>query len=191
MSGHAPAPTDFAALHARLDQVERSLRAEEERSSEARAALLDARARALAVVRTRARVEALEVFAFRVGGERYAVRLDEVEQVLEAGALVHLPGAPRTVLGALNVGGLVVVVLDLRQLLRLGGLSDLVRVVVVRGASGSFGIAVEAVEGRLELPVSGRAQAVEGPFSAVTADRLAVLDLARLEGAGAGRPELR
>lgn len=185
MPSDAPTPTDFSALHRRLDQTERLLRTETTHSPEARARTLEARASALAIARTLKKEETLEVFAFQVGGERYAARLAEVEEVLEAGTLAHLPGAPRFVLGALNVSGLIVVVLDLRQLLHLGGMSDLVRVVVLRGATGPFGIAVETVDGRLELPLSACTPATDGPFSFITADRLAVLDLARLEDSGA------
>jgi purine-binding chemotaxis protein CheW len=186
VSPAAPSPAGFAALHARLDAVERSLSAEVGQAPEARAAILEARARALATARTEESSDALEVLAFAVGGERFAVRLSDVEQVVEAASLVHLPGAPRAVLGALNVGGSVVVVLDPRQLLRLPGMSDLTRVIVVRDARGTFGIAVEAVEGRVAVPTSACAPKVDGPFSAITPERLAVLDLARLVEPGAG-----
>lgn len=184
---HAPS-IDFAALLARLEQTERALRAGEGESPAARAGVLEARARSLAAGRGAERAETIAVFAFRVGGERYAVRLAEVEQVVESTGLVHLPGAPRAVLGALNVGGQVVVVVDPRQLLPLQGLSDLARVVVVRGGDGAFGLAVEAVEGRLELPASALGPALDALFSAVCTDGLALFDLAGLEDAAKGRP---
>lgn len=174
----------FESLYARLDKMEQMLSAEISLSPEARATILEARAKTLAEDRKKEATETLEVFIFQVGGERYAVRLSEMEVVVEVKTLARLPGAPRHVLGALNVSGTVIAVLDLRQLLNLSGMSDLTRVVVVRGPSGPFGLAVEAIEGRHESPVSKHSSRLEGPFSSVTAEWLAVLDLARLEECG-------
>jgi purine-binding chemotaxis protein CheW len=55
---------------------------------------------------------------FIVGGSRYAVPLASVERVLPMVAVRPVPGAPRVVLGAINVEGRVVPVVDLRR--RLG-----------------------------------------------------------------------
>ncbi|MFP2934810.1 chemotaxis protein CheW, partial [Pyxidicoccus sp. 3LG] len=135
--------------------------------------------------------ETLSVLAFQVGGERYAVRIEHVDHVLEARGLASLPGAPRHVMGALLSRSRIVPVLDLRQLLGLegGGMSDLGKVVVVEVGEESFGLAAENVEGRKELPKGDLSQPPPGPFLFLTQDRLTVLDLEQLGGPSAARQE--
>lgn len=182
---------DFAELHRRLDEVQTLLDRGQRLPSDKRREVLGARARALAGTRQEARDPTLGVLVFRVGGERYAVPVEAVDHVMEARGLCSLPGAPRHVLGALVSRARVVTVLDLRQLLGLegGGMSDLSRVVVVDAAGEGFGIAVEAVEGRLELKRAELSDPPPGPFAYLTSDRLSVLDLERLGAPGTeGRP---
>jgi purine-binding chemotaxis protein CheW len=56
--------------------------------------------------------------AFLIDGNRYALRLAQVERVLPLVAVSPLPKAPDIALGVINLGGEVVPVLDLRR--RLG-----------------------------------------------------------------------
>jgi purine-binding chemotaxis protein CheW len=128
------------------------------------------------------------VLAFTVAGERYALDIDAVAQVLEAKGLWPLPASPPWLLGAMVARTRVIPVVDLRQLLGLegGGLSDLTRVVVAEHEGEAFGLAVEALEGRVEVPREGLVPAEKGPFRWIAPDRLALLDLAKL-GAPAGK----
>ncbi len=190
----ADAPDDrrrsnFEKLYQRLEEAERALSHDGAASPEERARILSERAGALAGARAQAAAPALEVLAFRVGGERYAVPIEEVDEVLEIRGLCGLLGAPRHVLGAVVARSRVLPVLDLRSLLGLegGGMTDLTKVVAVGRGDDLFGLAAEEVEGRLALPRSSGARPLAGPFSFITADRLAVLDLALL-GAPAAPP---
>ena len=176
-------PVDFAALHRRLDEAEAQL--DGEAGPAARQAILAERGRAIAAARETARPELMPVVAFSVGGERFAVEVEAVTQVLDARGLQPLLATPPWLLGAMVARSRVVPVLDLRQLLGLpgGGLSDLTRVVVVESEGDAFGLAVEALEGRVEVAREWLEPAPSGPFHWIAADRLALLDLARL-GAG-------
>jgi len=151
-------------------------------SPEERRRILQERARALAEARLEPRREGIPVLAFSVGGERYAVDVAEVSQILESKGLWPLPGAPRWLLGAMLARSRVIPVLDLRRLLGLegGGLVDLERVVVVEERGDAFGIAAESVEGRIEVPSEGLTPPARGPFRWLAPDRLALLDLSRL-----------
>jgi purine-binding chemotaxis protein CheW len=179
--------SSFEELFRRLEEAERALARDGAATPEERRKILAERARALAGTRTQAGAAGLEVLAFRVGGERYAVRIEEVDEVLEVRGVSALLGAPRHVLGAVAARARVILVLDLRALLGLegGGLSDLLRIVAVGHGDDLFGIAVEEVEGRLSLSPGPSEKATHGPFAFITADRLAVLDLALLGEPGA------
>ncbi|ATB47041.1 chemotaxis protein CheW [Corallococcus macrosporus] len=187
------AKMDYAGLKRQLSEAHALLDGRQGVSPEKRREVLSARARALAEARHEERQEVLSVLAFQVGGERYAVRIEHVDHVLEARGISALPGAPRHVLGALVSRSRVVPVLDLRQLLGLegGGMSDLGKVVVVEAGDSeeSFGLAAESVEGRKELPKTELSQPPPGPFLFLTPDRLTVLDLEQLGGPSATRPE--
>ncbi|HSN90635.1 MAG TPA: chemotaxis protein CheW [Anaeromyxobacteraceae bacterium] len=182
-----PAEIDFAALQRRLDEVEARLSGEEQ-ATERRAAILEERARAIAGTREVARERTVSVLAFSVGGERYAIDVEAVGQVLEAKGLCPLPAAPPWLLGAMVARTRIVPVLDLRQLLGLqgGGLTDLAKVVVAEHEGEVFGIAVEGLEGRIDVPVRGLTASEKAPFRWIAADRLALLDLGAL---AAGRGE--
>ena len=182
MPRRTPDAVDFDALTRRLDEADAQLGGDgacEARRGE----ILAERALAIAGSREVVHVESVPVVAFTVGGERYAVDVDAVGQVLEARGLQPLIAAPPWLLGAMVARTRIVPVLDLRHLLGLGGggLSDLSRVVVVEHLGDSFGLAVEALEGRLEVPRAGLTPAAAGsPFVWVAPDRLALLDLSRL-----------
>ena len=182
---------NYATLRRQLDEAHALLQGTQAVSLEKRREVLGARARALAESRNEERQEVLSVLVFQVGGERYAVRIEHVDHVLEARGLASLPGAPRHVLGALVSRSRIVPVLDLRQLLGLegGGMSDLGKVVVVEVGEESFGLAAEGVEGRKELLRSELSQPPPGPFLFLTPDRLTVLDLELLGGPSVARQE--
>ena len=124
----------------------------------------------------------MPVLAFKVGGERYAVQVGAVFQVVDATGLTPLPATPPWVLGAVLARTRVVPVLDLRALLGLegGGMSDLAKVVVLEDEGDLFAIAVEDLEGRIDLDPDKLATSADGPFAWIAPDRLAVLDLSRI-----------
>jgi purine-binding chemotaxis protein CheW len=160
-------------------------RAEARRAEE----ILARRGRAVAASRAPEAPDGLEVLAFEVAGERYALELAEVVQVIDARAVATLPGAPRWLLGAVTARMGPVPVLDLRQRLGLegGGLADAAQVIVVDHQGVAFGIAVERLQGRLLVPRAGLA-AGTGPIRWVAPDRLALLDLARIAEGGGKEP---
>ena len=174
----------FDELYRRLEQAERTLARGAQLTVDERAKVLGERATALASARDveRDEREILEVVAFRVGGERYGVPIEKVDEILEIRGLCPLMGAPRHVLGALVARSRVVPVLDLRQMLGLegGGMSDLTKVVAIAEGEDLLGLAVEEVEGKIELTRTEGGTPMAGPFLFVTADRLAVLDLEQL-----------
>src|SRR5271169_5672673 len=51
---------------------------------------------------------------FRLGGEGYALEVMRVQEVLDMQALTEVPGAPKHLLGVINLRGHVVPVYDLR-----------------------------------------------------------------------------
>lgn len=55
-----------------------------------------------------------EILIFELGGERYGLSLDAVQEVVRAVAVTRLPGAPPIVEGVIDVRGRAVPVLDLR-----------------------------------------------------------------------------
>jgi purine-binding chemotaxis protein CheW len=178
---------DFAALQRRLDEAEAVLSRQE--SAEERRRILEERARALAKTREEERAGGVEVLAFRVGGERYAVEVGAVFQAVDARGLMPLPATPPWVLGAIIARTRVVPVLDLRALLGLqgGGMIDLAKIVIVEQDGELFGLAAEELEGRLEVPRDGLSRSRD-PFAWIAPDRLALLDLSRV-GAPAARGE--
>jgi purine-binding chemotaxis protein CheW len=145
-------------------------------------AILRERARELAQARDEESADIRVILPFEVAGDRYAVEVVRVHQVLDARRVHPLLGAPRGVIGAIVARTRPLPVLDLRHVLGLegSGLSDLQRVVILDDGGDLFGLAVERVGRRIEVPVEELRPAEAGPFVWVTSDRRAVLDPSRL-----------
>lgn len=151
------------------------------------------RARARALVRAPEQAPAadtlLELLEFRLAQERYAVEIQYVREVVPLQDLTPVPCTPPFVLGVVHLRGRILPVLDLRKVFELPeqGLTDLHRIVVVRGDGLEFGLLAEVVVGVRTVPLETlqpslptligiRSDYLQG----VTAEHLVVLDLARI-----------
>jgi purine-binding chemotaxis protein CheW len=178
-------PVDFDDLQRQLDQVEARL-AEGSGPGDRRRELMAERARALARPNEVIREDLLPLLVFTLGGERLAVEVDRVVQVVEARGLQRLVASPAWLLGALVARGRVVPVLDLRERLGLArGLADLGKVLVLEQAGELVGLAVEALEGRSDVSRRGLV-AADPPRRWRAEGGLAVLDLGALLAARGG-----
>ena len=80
----------------------------------------------------------------RVGGEEYALSVDQVVEVDELGDVTPLPGAPSTFLGVRNLRGQVVPVVDLATVLGIDG-AECRRAMIVEGEGERVALAVTEV----------------------------------------------
>ena len=60
----------------------------------------------------------MQAVVFAIDGQRFALRLAAVQRVVRAVSVTPLPGAPDVVLGAIDVAGTIVPVLDMRRRFR-------------------------------------------------------------------------
>lgn len=91
--------------------------------------------------------------AFALNGDRYGLPLASVERVLPMVAISLLPGAPPAVLGAINLHGTVVPVLDVRRRLGLnaGELGPSARLLVARAGRRTVGVPADDVVGVVDV----------------------------------------
>jgi purine-binding chemotaxis protein CheW len=155
------------------------------------AGILRDRARALArrVESAPAAEVMLEVLEFNLADERYAVETRFVREVHPLKELTPLPCTPAFILGIVNVRGRILPVLDLRKLFDLPekGLTDLHRVILVRGDDLELGLLADITLGVRSLPIASLQPSLptltgirEEYLKGVTSERLVVLDLARI-----------
>ena len=156
-----------------------------------RMTILRGRARALArpTEHLPAAETLLEVLEFRLAQERYAVETRYVREVAPLKELTPLPCTPSFVLGIVNVRGQIVPVFDLKKLFDLPeeGLTDLHRIIIVRGNNLELGLLADLTLGVRSIPLSSLQSSlptltgIRGDYlKGVTAEGLVVLDLARL-----------
>jgi len=153
--------------------------------------ILRARARALARPPRPASAAGtmLELLEFRLASERYALESRHVQGVYPLRELTPLPCTPPFVLGIVNVRGRILPVLDLKKFFALPeqGLTDLHRIILVRGNDLELGLLADVIVGvrsvaahslQPSLPtLTGiRADYLKG----ISEERLVVLDLARI-----------
>ncbi len=173
---------DWPEAYARLDRWQQALAGTGERSPEAAAQLLAARAAALAL---------LELLVFSLAGERFAVEAARVVEVVAPRELTPLPLAPDFLPGIVYHQGLIVPVFDLRRLMGLAGETWKAGepVVVVEAEGMVFALRADAVAGtgRIGAQELGPLPAAAAPdraawFRGLSADMVLVLDLAALAG---------
>ncbi len=133
----------------------------------------------------------LGVVEFALGRERYAFLAEHVCEVLRMENFSPLPCAPRWVAGVMNVRGQILTVLDIGAWLELprSGLAEVNNIILLRSAShgARVGVLADAILGvrtlradalQTSLPTLSGLRA--GILRGVTADRLVVLDAAKL-----------
>lgn len=186
-----PSSIDWAAIHRRLEHAARSLEQGLTPAPGEKQRILRDRARVLAreLKPDQAVEDRLEVIEFLLAYERYAIESSWVREVYPLKEITPLPGAPAFVLGIINVRGQIVSVVDLKKFFDLPsrGLTDLNKVIIIGDGNIEFGLLADAVPGVRQVPreeiqpslptqTGVRADYVRG----LTADRLVVLDVARI-----------
>ncbi len=131
----------------------------------------------------------LELLEFTLAHERYAIESRFISEVHTLEELTPLPAVPESIRGIVNLRGRILPVLDLKKFFELPehGLTDLHRIVVVRGHDLELGlladtvvglrhVALESLQPTLPTLTGIRADYLKGVSDA----RLVVLDLDRV-----------
>ncbi|MBF0551742.1 MAG: purine-binding chemotaxis protein CheW [Deltaproteobacteria bacterium] len=174
-------------LRARLRAVQASVEKGFEPNPEQEKAIFKERARRLAqeITEPEKAQDYLEVVGFHLGLEKYAIELTHVAEVYPLKDLTPLPQTPPFVLGIFNARGRIISVLDLKKLIGLPdvGLTNLNRVIVLRGGDMEFGILADSILGVKLIPVDTLQPSLPTLtgvkaeyFRGVTGDRIVVLD---------------
>jgi purine-binding chemotaxis protein CheW len=89
----------------------------------------------------------LQLVAFRLGAEEYAIPIEMVESIIKLGPLTSVPGSPPYVRGVMNLRGRIMSVIDLRQRFGMPSGDDQPegRILVVQYAETTIGILVDSV----------------------------------------------
>jgi purine-binding chemotaxis protein CheW len=95
----------------------------------------------------------IELLAFRLGGEEYAVMVDDVREVLRNYHLTVVPNAPAHILGIMSLRGTVTTVIDpcKRIGLRPGVRDDKSRIIIVSTEDEDVGLIVDRVTGVVRI----------------------------------------
>jgi len=174
--------------HGALRQLERAHQSEPSRSPEEVARILEERARILARPPRAARNgESLDLLAFGVGRESYAVDIRSVVDVIRFVPPTPVPCTPPACLGLVNHKGRILPVLDLRPLFdgAEGVAPAWQQVVTIETASMFFGIAADSLAGGMRVadelaPAPAARKGAASLIRGLTAGTIAVLDLEAL-----------
>jgi purine-binding chemotaxis protein CheW len=145
---------DWVNIHERLNRAH----AVTDTSPEQARAIMDARARRLAVPDTphAASEGTIEAVMFQLGGDRYAIETKIVREIIRLTDCTPVPGAPDFVVGITNYRGQVLCVVDLRAFFRapVTGVSHLSRVIVVGTERVEFGMLADRTDEIAQIPIS-------------------------------------
>jgi len=131
----------------------------------------------------------LELLEFKLASERYAIETRHVVEVHPLRDLTPLPGTPPFIRGIVNLRGRILPVLDLKKFFDLPeqGVTDLHRIIVVRGNDLEFGLLADVVASVRSVGVDTLVPALPTLsqigaeyLMGVSDQRLVVLDLDRV-----------
>ena len=89
----------------------------------------------------------LQLVAFRLAAEEYAISVETVESIIRLGPLTSIPGSPDYVRGVMNLRGRIMSVIDLRIRFGMPANNDRPegRILVVESADNTIGLLVDSV----------------------------------------------
>jgi len=185
------AAIDWQKVHRRLKSAQATLDSGFTSTAEEKHKILKARARSLAqeVEPEKTEQDYLEVLEFILAYETYAIESACVREIYPLAEITPLPGMPPFVLGIVSVRGQILCVIDLKKFFELPekGITDLNKIIIIRGDSIEFGILADAVSGIRKLAV-GEIEAVLPTLTGIrarylkgiTRERMVVLDAAKI-----------
>lgn len=146
----------WAEIRRRIDNLERGMAAAP--PAEDLPTLWRRRAIELAEApdRDRESGEVLTLVVVRLGADRYAVPITAVREILRVGRVTPVHTAPPFVHGVINLRGVIVAVLDLRNFFGIepGPAGEATRIIIAEGGGMAVGILVEQVEEIVDLPAT-------------------------------------
>ncbi len=93
---------------------------------------------------------------FTLGGENYAVRLDELKEVIVWKPITQVPNAPEFVEGIISLRGRIVPIVEINKKLSIPFVEDVDsqrrRIVLVETEGKEFGFSVDAIKGVKNIP---------------------------------------
>lgn len=151
-----PDPVDWDLVKRRLASAGTALASGFSPDAAQRTAILQARARALAVDHAVPDPgPEIDVLEFLIGGDGYALEMRYVQEVHALNGLTPLPCAPDFVRGIVNLHGRILSVTDLLPLFGLPQkpLSATDKLIVLREGSMNFGVLADEICGVRRLPL--------------------------------------
>ncbi|CAK0755562.1 purine-binding chemotaxis protein CheW [Gammaproteobacteria bacterium] len=181
---------DWESIHRRLATVTAEISGQLDQNPEAIRKILETRARKAAQVPAKPdESKYLEILGFVLAGETYAIETRHVREVCRLKDLTALPGTPPFLAGVMNLRGQILAIIDLRKVFEFPdrGLTELNRVIVLKGGGNELGLLADSIEGVRRLAISALQDCLptltgvrEKFLKGVTGQMLVVLDGSRL-----------
>ena len=98
-------------------------------------------------------VESLLVVEFQLIPEHYCIDIQSITEVLVLKDITPIPGLPAFVLGAMNVKGKIISIVNLKTFfnLKLSGITEMNKVIVIRHQEMEFAIVTDKICGTREI----------------------------------------
>lgn len=100
------------------------------------------------------RGQSVQLIVFKLGGERYALEIDKVKEIVPAPTISKLPRAPKFMKGVANIRGSVMVIMDLEdkfELFKSEEISEKTFTLVIKNERFRVGILVSEVPTTLKV----------------------------------------
>lgn len=183
---------DWEAIRRRLAETAAVIAGGVQGGPERARLVLEARAREAArSPAARDDAELLEVLAFSLASETYAVETRHVREVCQLRQLTVVPCTPPFLAGVMSQRGRIIGIVDLRRFFDLParGLTELNQVIVLRGGDDELGLLADSIDGVRAVPTATLQEGLptlsglrERFLKGITGQALVVLDGARLLG---------
>jgi len=181
---------DWESIHRRLAIVGEAISGTSHAGPDETHRILEARARRAAQPSVEPdQADQIEILAFTLASEQYGVETGHVLEVCALAELTAVPCTPPFVAGVMNLRGRILAIIDLRRFFELPakGLTELNRVIVLRGGDNELGLLADSIDGVRWVVAPGLQEDLptltgirERFLKGITGQILAVLDGGRL-----------
>lgn len=105
-----------------------------------------------------AEIETIQLLVFQLGESWYGINIKDIKEIIKVDKITWVPGAVSYVVGVINHRGMIVPIIDIRELLGLGksDIKDESKIIIgeAKEVSTGIGILVDEISDMVVVPVN-------------------------------------
>lgn len=183
--------SDWKTIAEKISKAKEAVKTDHDKTSDENFEILRKRAEDLAHFedKSKADIEQISVLEFILGQEKYAIKTENLKEIIESNQITEIPCTPAYIYGVINIRGKIVTVIDLKKYLKLDyvGINDRSSIIVAMFEDNLVGIVADMVTGIKTIEVSDIQKTTptlknikDSYVHGITSDTIIILEIDRI-----------